>query len=56
MPEKVHVDKLSIYVPKNKMPLDLVGRLTKIGTKVDRSINYLIIEAIQQFLEKAEQK
>jgi predicted transcriptional regulator len=33
-----------------------VERLMKIGAKKDRSINYLVVEAIIQYLEREENK
>jgi len=34
--------------------LQLVERLIPLGEKRDRSINYLVVEAIQQYLEREE--
>lgn len=45
---------LSVYIPKAKTQLALVERLEKLGRKKDRSINYLIVEAIRQYLDKEE--
>lgn len=56
MPKKELVDKLSIYVPKSKAGQQPVERLMKIGEKKDRSINYLVVEAILQYLDKEERK
>ncbi len=56
MPKKELVDKLSIYVPKSKSAQQPVERLMKIGEKKDRSINYLVVEAILQYLDKEERK
>jgi hypothetical protein len=56
MAKKELVDKLSIYVPKSKSGMQPVERLMKIGEKKDRSINYLVVEAILQYLEKEENK
>ena len=47
-------DKLSIYIPKPKMALKPVERLVKLGAKLDRSVNYLVVEAIVQYLERQE--
>lgn len=47
---------LSIYIPRRKQALDPVGRLEKMGEKLDRSMNYLIVEAILQFLDREEGK
>jgi hypothetical protein len=56
MPKKELVDKLSIYVPKSKSGMQPVERLMKIGEKKDRSINYLVVEAILQYLDREEEK
>lgn len=50
------MDKLSIYIPKEKQAQKPLERLKKIGKKRDRSINYLVIEAIRQYLEREEKK
>ena len=49
-------DKLSIYIPKSKMALKPVERLVKLGEKLDRSVNYLVVDAIIQYLDRAETK
>lgn len=56
MPKKELVDKLSIYVPKSKAALQPVERLMKIGEKKDRSVNYLVVEAIMEYLDREENK
>lgn len=50
------IDKLSIYIPHSKQRLQLIERLQKIAERKDRSINYLVIEALRQFLEREEKK
>lgn len=56
MPKKEILDKLSIYIPQRKMAEKPVERLIKLGDKLDRSINYLVVEAIIQFLDREEKK
>jgi hypothetical protein len=56
MPKKELVDKLSIYVPKSKAAFRPVERLMKIGEKKDRSVNYLVVEAIMEYLDREENK
>ena len=56
MAEKVILDKLSIYVPKSKIDRRPVERLMAIGEKKDRSINYLVVEAILQYVDREEGK
>lgn len=52
--ERVDVTKLSIYLPKGKWSLHPVERLVKLGEKTDRSVNYLVVEAILQYLDREE--
>lgn len=55
MPKEL-LDKISIYVPKNKMELRPVERLMKLAEKKDRSVNYLVVEAIVEYLEREEKR
>ena len=50
------VNTLSIYIPKNKMMKRPVERLSKLSTAKERSINYLVVEAILQYLDREERK
>jgi hypothetical protein len=52
--ESVDVTKLSIYLPKGKWSLRPVERLMKLGEKQSRSVNYLVVEAILQYLDREE--
>jgi len=45
---------LSIYIPKSKAEDRPVERLLKLSRKRERSVNYLIVEAIIQYLEREE--
>lgn len=54
MAQKTILDKLSIYVPQPKMKAKPVERLIKLGEKRDRSINYLVVEAILEYLAREE--
>jgi len=56
MPQKQILDKLSIYIPQKKMAERPVERLIKLGEKKDRSVNYLVVEAIIQYLKREEAK
>ncbi len=56
MPKKEILDKLSIYIPQKKMEERPVERLIQLGEKRDRSINYLVVDAILQYLEREENK
>ena len=56
MANKEILDKLSIYIPQAKMKQQPVERLIKLGEKVDRSINYLVVNAIIEYLDREEKK
>ncbi|GAF72299.1 unnamed protein product [marine sediment metagenome] len=56
MPTKEILDKLSIYIPQSKMGEKPVERLIKLGQKKDRSVNYLVVEAILEYLKREEKK
>ena len=53
---KSEVTTLSIYIPKSKLDRKPIERLERLGKRVDRSINYLVVEAIIQYLDRAEKK
>ncbi|MEE8593430.1 MAG: hypothetical protein V3T03_04820 [Candidatus Bipolaricaulota bacterium] len=54
MTRKELTDKLSIYIPQGKIANQPVERLIRLGKKKDRSVNYLVVEAIIEFLDKEE--
>jgi len=56
MPQKTILDKLSIYIPQPKMGEKPVQRLMKLADRKDRSINYLVVEAILEYLKREERK
>jgi len=56
MAGKEIMDKLSIYIPQRKMDEKPVERLIQLGQKRDRSVNYLVVEAIVQYLDREENK
>ena len=56
MPKKEILDKISIYVPQKKMAEKPVERLIRLSEKRDRSINYLVVDAILQYLKREESK
>jgi predicted transcriptional regulator len=49
------MNKLSIYIPERKLVEQPVQRLMALGEKRDRSVNYLVVEAILQYLERQEE-
>ena len=56
MAHKTILDKLSIYIPQTKRKKRLVERLIKLGQTVDRSINYLVVNAILEYLDREEKE
>ena len=56
MPRHQIHNKLSIIIPKPKMQQAPIERLIKLGKKRDRSVNYLAVEAILEYLEREERK
>jgi len=56
MAEKLVMDKLSIYIPQKKMEERPVERLIKLSEREDRSINYLVVEAILEYLDRHEKE
>ena len=56
MAQKELMDKLSIYIPKSKMDQKPVERLLRLGQKKDRSVNYLVVQAILEYLDREEKR
>ena len=54
MPQKQVPDMCSTYVPQLKIGQKLVERLTKLSEMKDHSINYLVVEAILEYLDRQE--
>jgi predicted transcriptional regulator len=54
MARKDMVDKLSIYIPQKRLEEKPVERLMKLGKRRDRSVNYLVVEAILQYVAREE--
>ncbi len=50
------LDKLSIYIPQKKAQHNLMDRLRKQAEKKDRSLNYLVVQAIMEYLDREERK
>jgi len=50
------MDKLSIYVPQRYRQQQPIERLTKLARKRDRSVNYLVVQAILEFVDREEKK
>ncbi len=56
MAKETVTDKLSIYIPQKKMMEKPVERLIRLAEKRDRSINYLVVDAVLQYLDREESK
>jgi len=56
MPDKRPLDKMSIYIPQTRIGQKPVERLIALGKKRDRSVNYLVVEAVIQYLRREEKK
>lgn len=54
MVKKEVLDKMSIYIPQSKIDQKPVQRLMKLANKKERSINYLVVEAILEYLKREE--
>jgi len=53
---KQTLDKVSIYVPKNKIEHRPIERLAALADQQDRSVSYLAVEAILDYLREEEGK
>lgn len=56
MAKKEILDKLSVYIPQSKMTEKPVESLIKLSEKRNRSVNYLVVEAILEYLNREEKK
>ena len=54
--QKQATEKLSIYIPLSKMAQKPVERLIRLSEKKDRSVNYLVVEAVLDYLGREEKK
>jgi len=54
--QKTIMGKLSIYIPQGKLGQRPVERLMSLGEKRDRSVNYLVVQAILDYLDRQEKK
>lgn len=50
------MERLSIYVPENKREQKPLERISKLAEKQDRSLNYVIIQAILEYVQREEKK
>ena len=54
MTRKELTDKLSVYIPQGKITKQPIERLMSLGKANDRSVNYLVVEAIIEYLDNEE--
>jgi predicted transcriptional regulator len=50
------LDRLSIYVSKDKLQQRPLERLAKLAKRRDRSINYMVVQAIIEYIKREERK
>ncbi len=48
--------QLTVYIPKEKRHQQLLERLRKIAQEQRRSLNFLVLEAIERYLDEIEEK
>ena len=56
MAQKLATNTISIYIPQKKRAERLVERLIELADKRERSVNYLVVEAIRDYLRREEGK
>jgi len=50
------MDTATLYVPHGKVKERLIERMIAVSAKKDRSFNYVLIDAVEQYLEREEAK
>jgi predicted transcriptional regulator len=45
---------ISVYIPEKAQKRKVIERLRALGEKRDRSLNYLVVDAILQYLDREE--
>ena len=45
---------MSIYIPQEKVAQRVIERLSNVADRKDRSVNYVIVEAILEYLDRAD--
>jgi len=48
------METATLYVPHKQVKERLIERMIMVGAKKDRSFNYVLLEAIEQYLEREE--
>jgi len=52
MPLNRNSQTISLYVPEKAQKMQVIERLMELGETRDRSVNYLVVEAILQYLDR----
>jgi predicted transcriptional regulator len=47
---------VSVYIPTGSREKHLLERLSRLAKKRDRSVNYLIVDAIKKYIDREETK
>lgn len=47
-------DRISVSIPKRERSRKMIEQLTEIAEKRDRTVNYLVVEAILEYLDREE--
>ena len=53
---QVNLDKLTVYIPERLRGEHLIERVMAIAEKEERSINYLMVCALREFVNREEAK
>ena len=48
------METATLYLPQKKVEERLIERMITVGAKKDRSFNYVLIEAVEQYLKLEE--
>ena len=52
----MNTSNFTIYVPKARVEEKLIEQMQALAKKRDRSLSYVVIEAIEQYLQRGEKK
>ena len=48
--------KFTTYIPEKKGGIKLLERLQKVADKRDRALNYIVVEALGEYADKAKEE
>ena len=46
---------ISVYIPQDKKEENLVKRLEELAEERDRSVNYMVVQAVTEYLEREDE-